>query len=423
MAQRKSWWLLSALILVSSFVLFACGGGGGSSSSSASTGSVGVLVTDGPSDIFKAIEVTIDGVSLIDDEDNLIEIWSDLSGKTVDLLNLETEAELFTLAGDVPVGWYNKIRLHISAVDLVEFNDNLIAVEVPSAKIDLNPRGQFYVSADETLLVQLDFDANKVIHLVNPGHYRLRPVVFVDILTAKNMGRLVRLPGIIDSVDGINSQFVLLHQSAEFLIYTDNDTLFFGPDGIPTAFADLDDGDEVIAIGHFRAGSDDTQPEFDAVLVEEGDYQKLRGTLTVAPGATGTSLTLVYNTDPPIVVNLDDDTAFYDCFGVMIAKADLVVGQRVAVDAVMFADEYYAALVVACPDSVDTLSGELEAIELLTLTVEGQCAEEANGASYYLLGEDTLTEITRADLTVGDTLLLFGDDGVCFSYRQLFNVE
>lgn len=427
MKQWTAWWMLSCLVLVSSLVLFACGGGGGSSSSSGSgtpTGSVAILVTDAPSDDFDAIDVNVTAISLIDDDDNLIEIWSDPSGKVIDLKQLETEAELFTLASDVPVGWYNKIRLHISSVELVKAGDAPIDVKLPaSGKIDLNPRGHFYISADETLLVQLDLDANKAIHLVNANHYQLRPVVFVDILTAEDMGRLVRLPGTVVSVDGISGQFVLLHQATEFLIHTDVDTLFFGPLGTPTSFGDLAVDDAVIAIGHFRLGSDESQPEFDAILVEKGDYQKIHGTLTAVPGIAGTSLTLVHNSDPPVVINLDADTAFYDCFGGMIAKEDLEVGQRVAVDAVMVATDYHAALVVGCPASMDALSGELELIEATTLTVNGQCAEEATTADYYLLGEDSLTEIIRTDLTEGDTVLLFGDDDSCFSYQQLFKIE
>ncbi|MBW2185645.1 MAG: DUF4382 domain-containing protein [Deltaproteobacteria bacterium] len=419
MDARRSWWFLSGLILICSLVLFACGGGGGSSSSTEpTTGSVAVLVTDAPSDEFKAIDITITGISLIDDEDNLIEIWSMPSGQTIDLLELETEAELFTLASDVPVGLYNKIRLQVSVVELVNFDDSRIDVDVPaSGKIDLNPRGQFYVSADETLVVQLDIDANKSIHLVNPNHYRLRPVVFVDILTVGDIGRLVRLPGEILSVDTLNNQFVLSAQNREFLIHVDNDTLYFGEQGTPTAFTGLLAEDLVTVIGHFRIGSDDSQPEFDAVLVEVGDYQRLRGTVTV--GIDSVTVT----EDGGEAVNLAPETAYYDCFGMVISYADLVEGQRVAIDAIIVDEAYYAALVVTCYDSVDTRSGELEVIDPLTLTVSGQCAEEATAARYYRLGDDSLTEIIRADLSVGTNVLLFGDDDVCFSYRQLFSIE
>lgn len=426
MKARKSWWFLSGLIFIFSLGLFACSGGGGSSSSSddssaaTTTGSVAVLVTDAPSDEFKGIEVTVTGISLIDDDDNLIEIWSMPSGKIINLLELETEAGLFTLASDVPVGLYNKIRLLVSAVELVNFDDSRIDVDVPaSGKIDLNPRGSFYVTADETLVVQLDIDANKSIHLVNPENYRLRPVVFVDVLTAVDIGRLVRLPGEILSVDTSNDQFVLLSQNHEFLINVDNATLYFGTQGVPTTFADLAVEDLVTVLGHFGIGSDDSQPEFDAVLVEEGDYQRLRGTVAVGVD----SVTVTEDGGEAVVVNLDPETAYYDCFGLAITFAALVDGQRIAVDAIMVDEEYYAALVVICFDGVDTLAGELEVIDPLILTIDGQCADEATGARYYLLGDDSLTEIVRTDLSVGDNVLLFGDDDGCFSYQQLFSIE
>lgn len=424
MEAKNTWWFLSGLILICSLTLFACGGGGSSSSDSASseatTGSVAVLVTDAPSDEFKAIEITITGISLIDDDDDLVEIWSLPSGQIINLLELETEADLFTLASDVPVGLYNKIRLQVSAVELVNFDDSRIDVDVPaSGKIDLNPRGQFYVSADETLVVQLDIDANKSIHLVNPRHYRLRPVVFVDILTAVDIGRLVRLPGEILSVDTVNNQFVLLAQNQEFLIHVDSATVYFGEQGTPTTFADLVAEDLVTVIGHFRRGSDDSQPVFDALLVEEGDYQRLRGTVTVGVD----SVTVTDDDDEVFVVNLDPDTAYYDCFGLATTLAALVDGQRIAVDAIMVDEAYYAAFVATCLESVDTLAGELEVVDPLTLTVDGQCAKEAIAARYYLLGDDSLTEIFRNDLSVGNNVLLYGDDDGCFSYRRLFSIE
>ncbi len=424
MIQQRSRWVLGALVLVSSLLLFACGGSGGSSgdnSRTVSTGSVGILVTDAPSDDFKAIEVTVNGISLIAEDSDPIEIWSSADGEIIDLLSLETEAMLFTMVKDVQVGWYNKIRLNISKVELVNFDDTRIEVDVPSGKIDLNPRGTFYVNADELLLLQLDFDAKKSIHLVNANHYRLRPVVFVDILTTADMGRLVHLPGTIISIDTDNSQFVLLHEAIQYLIRSDSETVFFGPYGEPIAFGDLAVDDSVIAVGHFQLDSDDSHPKFDAVLVEQGDYQNVRGSLVAVDEGI---LKLIDAENQEWWIYLDDKTAFYDCLGEPIDRSELVTGQRVAVDVVENNQNYYAALVVACPEAVDSLSGELESIDTTTLTVEGQCAEEASRASYYLLGEDSLTEITRDDLQVDDIVLLFGvedaDPAVCFAYRQLF---
>ena len=427
MIQQRSRWALGALILFSSLLLFACGGSGGSSS--VATGSVGILVTDAPSDDFDAIEVTLNSISLIADESNPIEIWSSESGEMIDLLNLETEAELFTLVSDVPIGWYNKIRLHISRVELVEFDGNRIDVDVPSRKIDLNPRGNFYVNADETLLLQLDFDANKSIHLVNANHYRLRPVVFVDIFTAADQGRLTRLPGTVVSIDTVNRQLVLLHQEIEYLIHTNSETRYFGFNGTPNTFEELTADDPVIIIGHFQLDSDKPLPDFNAVLVEQGNYQKIRGTLIDTPGADGSSFTL--DAEGQLwVINLDPDTLFYDCFGVLIEQGDFIDGQRVTVDVLENVGnaEYDAALVVTCPETVDALSGELESLDSTSLSVAGQCAEEAgSGASYYLLGEDSLTEITRAELVEYETVQLFGEEDTdpagCFSYRQLFMLE
>jgi len=448
MKQQRSWWLLTLVMLVLTTVLVACGGGGGSSSSSTTdgttTGSVAILVTDAPSDDFARIEVTVVAVSLIDDEENLIEIWSSDSGKTIDLLSLDTESELFALATDVPVGWYDKIRLTIDSVELVDDLEARTAVDLPaSGKIDLNPRGRFYVSADETLSVQLDLDANKSIHLVNANHYVLRPVVFVDILTAADAGRLVRLPGTVVSVDTDNGTFVLQqlgmtsqvagdeNEDDSVLVSLGTDGVIFGPDGLPMALADLTVDSPVVAVGFFAEGGDETTPQFDAVVVEVGDYTKLRGTVTVAPGTDGDSLTVIDEADQLVAVSLDAATPFYDCLGQPISRGDITVGQKLAIDVVVVADVTYAAQVVTCPGDSDSLSGTISVVSesSISLTTDSgeQCAEAAEDAVYYLLGEDTLTEITRAELLAGDTVMLFGEaadiEGDCFIYTQLFVEE
>lgn len=447
MKQLRSWWLLTIMLLAATAGLVACGGGGGSSSSSSTggttTGSVAILVTDAPSDDFAAIEVTVTAVSLIDDEETLVEVWSSDTGKTIDLLSLETESELFTLATGVPVGWYDKIRLTIDGVELVDELGDRTAVNLPaSGKIDLNPRGRFYVSADETLSVQLDIDANKSIHLVNANHYVLRPVVFVDILTAADAGRLVRLPGTVLSVDTANNQFVLQEigmssqvdgdetEESGVLVSLGDSGVIFGPEGLPMTLADLAPETAVVAVGFFAEGADDAEPQFDAVVVEVGDYVKVRGALTAVPGADGTTLSLLSDDDVPTEVSLNEATAFYDCFGELISRNDLIVGQRVAVDAVVVGDDLMAALVISCPDDTDSLSGTLGDVAEASLLISGdseQCAEETDTVTYYLLGEDTLTETERAVLQVGDSVLLFGTspevEGDCFVYSKLFILE
>ncbi len=447
MKQLRSWWLLTMMLVVAA-ALVACGGGGGGSSSSSTTdgtttGSVAILVTDAPSDDFAAIEVTVTAVSLIDDEENLVEVWRSEAGKTIDLLSLETESELFTLATDVPVGWYDKIRLTIDGVELVDDLDVRTAVNLPaSGKIDLNPRGRFYVSADETLSVQLDIDANKSIHLVNANHYVLRPVVFVDILTAADAGRLVRLPGTVVSVDTTTNHFVLQQigmssqvdgddtEESGVLVSLGDSGVIFGADGLPMPLADLAVETAVVAVGFFAEGTDDTEPQFDAVVVEVGDYTKVRGSLTAVPGADGTALSLLSDDDVPTEITLNDATFFYDCFGAAISRGDLHIGQRVAVDAIAVGEDLVAALAISCPDDTDSLSGTLGEVEGTSLLINGdsdQCAEEADTVAYYMLGEDTLTETDRAALQVGDSVLLFGtapeDEGECFVYSKLFVVE
>jgi Domain of unknown function (DUF4382) len=199
--------------------LAACsnGGSGGSAAAGAGTGSVGVLLTDGPTNDFCAIPVTISEVLLLSDSGQI----SVFQGtKTVDLLKLRNNTELFTVGSEVPAGRYSKIRLVVSAVQLAETCDDagnpldpVIDVAVPSKKIDLNPRGGFEVRGGELLLIQLDMDAEKSIHIhqTGSGKYQFRPVIFVDTFTGALPDRLVLLSGEVNALDLATGSFDLCH--------------------------------------------------------------------------------------------------------------------------------------------------------------------------------------------------------------------
>ena len=153
---------------------------------------------------------------------------------TPNLLALRDSAELLFDVAEVPAGCYDKIRLVVTGVELVRYarNDDGTVIYVDedgtvvdgppegmpapakgfpataklaSNKIDLNPQGTFCVEPGETLVLQLDMDAEKSIHVVEKRggtEYNFRPVVFVTVLDGGGdvLGRLVRLSGRVSGV-------------------------------------------------------------------------------------------------------------------------------------------------------------------------------------------------------------------------------
>jgi len=167
------------------FFLGGCGGGGGSGGSSSATGSSGsgsvaLLLADGPADEYDEINITITEVSLIPREGSgrsPVTIFQNSQGVEVNLLDLRDEDYLLTVNRRVPAGIYEKIRLQIS--DIIPAGGPCPSLKLPSGKIDLNPRGPIEVVPNRTLSIRLDVDANKSMNVSASCNFR--PVVFVDI--------------------------------------------------------------------------------------------------------------------------------------------------------------------------------------------------------------------------------------------------
>lgn len=205
--------IIKSIFVFSLFVvLLSCGSSGSNGSSSDSAkGRVSLLITDGPTTDFDQINITLESISFISDEDEDGDVeGSDDNGKEVivfdeskviNLLALQNYSDLLTTTL-IPTGTYSKIRLHVSQVELVKLNEDgtvksSVLAKLPSnGKIDLNPRGSFEIVADGNLMIELDVDAEKSIHIVKTGSrkYIFRPVIFVNILGEEDL-KLVILTG------------------------------------------------------------------------------------------------------------------------------------------------------------------------------------------------------------------------------------
>ncbi len=158
------------------------GGGGGGSSPSGGTGSVALMLADGPADLYDEIWITIEKAYLIPVDGPPVLIFQ--GPITRELLKLRDDDFLLTIKNDVPARFYSKIRLEVSDISPKGGPCQSFNVKLPSGRIDLNPQHPFKVVSGATLFIRLDIDANKSINLHTAGQSGkciFRPVVFVDI--------------------------------------------------------------------------------------------------------------------------------------------------------------------------------------------------------------------------------------------------
>jgi hypothetical protein len=268
------------------FLITACGGGGGSGSSSDSptapsgTGSVAVLITDGPSAEVDALILKISKISLIPaGNGEAVVIYDDPQHDTIDVLKYKSKEEPYflTLKNEVPAGYYAKIRLEIEDIEVVGGPCEEKSIKLPSGKIDLNPRGGFYVKEGESIAIQLDFDANKSFNLHQAGKSGkciLRPVIFVDIDTIDWQQRCPKIiKGTIEKKDG-DTKFLLKPAGNRGTVWVivDDDTVIVDEKGVVTQDETiLQPGDTVYVRGRL------TREGILASLVVEGEVLKVDG--------------------------------------------------------------------------------------------------------------------------------------------------
>ena len=178
--------------------LAACGGGGGSSGSAnavqpgATTGTLGVAMTDAPACGFDAVNVTVSKVrvngsaSAADTDAG----WTDITlnpAKKINLLTL-TNGTLETLGQTtLPAGHYSQLRLVLDANtggglanSVVPTGGSEQSLSTPSAvQSGIKLVNEFDVAAGQHVDLVLDFDACKSVVTQGKGKYLLKPVVKV----------------------------------------------------------------------------------------------------------------------------------------------------------------------------------------------------------------------------------------------------
>jgi hypothetical protein len=459
--------LFALLVLLA--LLTACGGGGsGGGSVDTGTGTVAVLVTDGPvdPDEFSHIYVTFSGITLIG-PDGHVQIFDGV--ETVDLRELEDASTLVTLGLEVRAGLYDKIRLDVDEIELVPADGGASIFPKLPPKIDLNPRGSFEVRPGELLVVQIDMDAGKSIHVVETGHggFIFRPVIFVDILSGADDGKLVLLQGVVEEVGEDDFLLCDTHPVSRPLgaarttstsrddddddgdddhcveVEVGSDTSLFDEQGDPIGLADLASGDPAWVLGRFlRDGDDDDDGDPDdlelrAEVVQQGDeVQAVDGEVASEVGADDRfELELdpgqgVITESGLLAIQLRPETKIFERSGAPLDPEDIAVG-----------DPARAVGVLALSSTTDLLKAAWVMLDLAaaeTSRLEGDVTGVSNGGARLQVQTDSgsrcvnvpadarifevaaddasAQEIDRAALAVGDAVSIFGSEGVsCFT--------
>lgn len=461
-------------------VLLSCGGSGGGddTSSTGNVGSVGILLTDGPTAEFDVINITLREIRLLSDNGS-VTLFS--GSKTIDLLKMRSHSELFALTTDVASGEFEKIRLLVDKIELIKLDADGNVAESHDVKlsgkgkIDLNPRGSFYVTAGETLLIQIDIDAEKSlkIHQSGNGKWHFRPVIFVDIIGHRQDNRLVRLSGEAAEIDPVAGTLELcgtrVNQDWDGCIDVDAaQSSIFGTDGA-LMLNDIVKGDELTVIGFLRpaaAGSlrrerhgdndddDNGHHEHDddyehhnllmeAVVIEvgaPGSFISLNGVAQSAPADAMAAFD--YEIDPGqgfvagqfIDVQLLQGTRIFSRKGQELDFSAVEVGTKATVDGVLVLsnttpDALNAALIVLDASATTQLTGEIETLQATTLTlltdVGDRCVAFDDDTDVFmvtLLDDGTLaTRITVEELESGQKIDVFGaeDAGGCFDAHSI----
>lgn len=395
--------ILIGLGFILTGILTGCGSSANVSGISTQTGKVAILLTDGPTDEFSGVNVTVNEVSLLSDEQGPVILFS--GARRINLLALQEVEDLFTITEDVPAGIYGKIRLRVSEPEFVK-TDGEIEEIIPSSqihlvangKIDLVPDHPIEVIPGETLIVHLDLDAEKsiFIHISNPNEpvFQFRPVVFVKVLHDFDT-RLVSVRGEIVSIDPETHSFLLKrnpaifhllkmgtepdeddagsdvteseddldyenYPSRRYLIRVEvtEETHIFEETGLPGDFDSLTVGQDVHVRG-FLSFEDDLHLK--AGLIEIGRFIRLRGEITTGIDEGGR---FAFTPDPgqgvtgAIQVQVYDETFIFEAgTHQRLNPEDLVTGKRVLIEGVLDVgtepDLFHAALIIVKPQELN----------------------------------------------------------------------
>lgn len=474
--------VLQLVLLATLGLAVACSGGGGSGggggvASSGGTGSVGVLVTDGPvdPDQFSSILVTFTKIILISDSGQVC-IFS--GRETIDLRDFEDVGKLVAVGREVPARRFDKIRLLIEDIELVPADGGPSIHPKLPPKLDLNPQKTIHVKPGHLLLLQIDFDAGNSIQIVEKGNggFNFRPVVIADIVDVRFPGKLVLLEGIVEELDLDEGTFLLcktrhavsrpegddrITRSEDedendpddrddfcVKVTTTDDTSIFDESGDPADLDVLMNGEEASVLGRFVGHEDhddhDEALVFRAEVIQDGPPGTARaidGEVLTEVDADGRFQIEVdagqgFGPGTVLTVQLQEGTGIFSRKGQRLDEGDITPGEPVRVVGVLVIsnveDDFLKASVVVLDVEAMTgerISGEITSVSLggARLEVEtdegSRCVDvpaEARVFAVTVDGDEAEAKaIDRSDLKPGDQVTVFGVPNGCLEARTV----
>jgi hypothetical protein len=363
-------------------LLTGCGGGSGGGSAgegATQTGAVAVLLTDAPSDDFSQVIVTVDEVSLLSNDGDEFTLFK--GTREMDLLALQDIQDLFMVHPEVPVGDYDRIRLHVKDLKLVKADqqpvlseDIVLGSQTVIIRLADSPLRVF---VGETVTVQLDLDVDQSMDDlgVSPGRYRFRPVVLVEFLTGLPT-RLVRASGEIVEINSNMNSFLLRRTDPKFselgdgdenrphlirVDVSDTETQIFEADGQPGKFDSLETGQKVHVRGLLSIAEG---LHLDARIIEIGQFTRLRGTIesNVVENHFG------FCPDPCPVPPGPDDIISVQVFPETLVLGELTPGKRALIEGVMDNLSQFNAAVIVVKPALEKHKGTIDGLNLTART-------------------------------------------------------
>jgi hypothetical protein len=425
-----------AMLLGLSLFLVACGGSGGDAVPPGQrTGTVALLLTDMPTDDLKEINFDVTEATLIGDQGQ----QTIYSGNTrVNLLDLENYSQPIAL-GEVAAGTYTKLRLQIENFEIVDNQGEQHFPRPPAnGRIDLLEPGGIEVVPGRTLVAHVDMDANKSIHVVQTGNgmYRVRPVVRVNFMLDGLPNELIRIEGRIAEIpDGDAVDFVLCafdNPDVCIDVSLAADACVFDAEGIPIDPVDESTfaiEDPVIVIGTYVDADGDGNPGVEAIIVEKGAAEQVKGIVTAVPDTDGLFL-VIDRAGVRITVELQQDcTKIFGPNGELLTPDALQVGQGIEVEGVTGGDPEVLRAALILFDSEDdpeqvsgTIAEPIEEPTFMLRTASGDIKVCLNDtADITIISDGTSDPGAFADVQADRTAYAFGETAVdgCFLANDL----
>lgn len=330
--------LLAPLVLL---LLAGCGGGGsGGGASSNARAALDVYVTDGFSDTYKQVLVTLYKIELTTDGTTYQTVFADTAGRTLDLSSLASTAELLASVS-VPAGTYTKARItfrdHITLVS----QDGASTSTAVDPSVGTAANGQIAITvptpthaqAGQTSALLVDF---KLAEFTLAGNV-LRPQIGCG--GDGDIGGKQRTGHLRGTITGLTATgFTLQGPDGRTVAVTLTSTTTLGSGADGTALT-LANGQSVVVEGDFDAATRTVTAT--SVTLDDGtshQHQHAGGTVaSVNTGASSFVLTVeradgFQPTGGTITVQTDANTRFDKGRHQQGSLADVVVGNAVHVD-------------------------------------------------------------------------------------------